>query len=299
MEWQGENMRDEVVSTGYTPRKHQDDVHRALKRFNVLCCHRRFGKTVMVINEIYDKALHNGLKNPHYAYIAPTYGQAKRVAWEYFKEFGKNIPGFDYWDGDLRIQIERSWMPEPDTVTIWLLGAENPGSIRGIYLDGCVVDEYAECDPIVWTQVLRPALSDRKGWAIFIGTPKGQNHFYDIYEVAATGANKDWYAAIYKASDTNIIDADELEAAALTMSDEEYEQEFECSFTAALIGAYYGKQIAKAEEDGRIGRVACERSVPVDTFWDLGIGDTTAVWFLQQVGREYHLIDYLEQGGVG
>jgi hypothetical protein len=285
----------QLVDTGYEPRPFQQMLHRKLMRFNVLVCHRRFGKTVFSINEMIDRALANEKKNPQYAYIAPTYGQAKRVAWEYIKDYTKGIPGVRVHEGELRIDIYRS--NSEDKIRFMLLGAENPGSLRGIYLDGCILDEYAECDPTVWTQVIRPALSDRLGWAIFIGTPKGQNHFYDIYMAARI--EETWFTAIFKASETDVVAASELKAARITMSEEEYEQEFECSFSAALVGAYYGKYIERLEKENRITNVPYDPAVPVHTFWDLGIGDATAIWFAQQVGQEIHLIDYLENSGVG
>jgi hypothetical protein len=166
-----------------------------------------------------------------------------------------------------------------------------------------ILDEYAQCDPIIWGQVIRPALSDHKGWAIFIGTPKGQNHFHNIYEQAKrlvdTGESKNWFATCYKASDTGIVDAEELLEAKATMSEEEYDQEYECSFTAALLGAYYGRYINEIDKKGKICDFDYDTSVAVDTYWDLGISDTTAIWFVQKVGREIHLIDYIENSGVG
>ena len=101
----------------------------------------------------------------------------------------------------------------------------------------------------VWTEVLRPALTERKGSAIFIGTPAGHNFFYELYQDALE--DPDWYAALYKASETGVVDAKELEAAAKHMSADQYAQEFECSFEAALPGSYYGKLMREAEEDGR------------------------------------------------
>jgi len=288
------NTTVKEVSTGYCPRPLQAVLHRSVKRFNVIVCHRRFGKTVWSINEMVDKGLRSTLKNPQYAYLAPTYGQAKRVAWDYLKEYTKNIPGRVANEAELRIDIT---MPDGNRIRFMLLGAENPGTLRGIYLDGIILDEYAECDPSVWSQVVRPALSDRLGWAIFIGTPKGQNHFFDIYEYAKTSDT--WYTSIFKASETNIINATELMAAKAEMSEEEYEQEYECSFTAALVGSYYGKLLDIAEKEKRIGVVPYDPNVSVDTFWDLGIGDTTAIWFHQQVGQEHHIIDHLEMSGVG
>ena len=287
-----------VVDLGYRPRPFQEVLHSCLKRFNVLVCHRRFGKTVFSIMEMIDRGMNNERHNPQYAYIAPTYQQAKRVAWEYLKDFCKNIPNAKANESELRIDIAR---PNGDKVRFMLLGAENPDSLRGLYLDGVILDEYAQCDPIIWGQVIRPALSDRKGWAIFIGTPKGQNHFYNIYEQGSQLMAKglDWHVAMYRASDTGVVDPQELLEARATMSEEEYEQEYECSFTAALIGSYYGKYMNDLEKRGKIIDFEIDRNVAVSTYWDLGIGDTTAIWFIQRVGNEIRVIDYIENGGVG
>jgi len=285
------------VSTGYIPRKHQAYLHKKLKRFNVLVCHRRFGKTVFSVNETISKGLRNPRRNPQYAYIAPTFTQAKRVAWDMFKDFTRSIPGVQTNEQELRVDIPRP--DRGDRIRFMLLGAENPGSVRGIYLDGVIQDEYAECDPTIWSQVIRPALSDRLGWAIFIGTPKGQNHFYDVHQVALQNQGHDWFQVLLKASETNIILPSELAAAKREMTEEEFEQEFECSFSAALVGAYYGKLIDQAEDEGRICDLAHDRALQVDTFWDLGINDTTAIWFLQQLRTQYRLIDYIENSGEG
>jgi phage terminase large subunit len=289
----------DVIDLGYRPRPYQQILHSRLRRFNVIVCHRRFGKTVFSIAEMIDQGLNNPLKNPQYAYIAPTYGQAKRVAWEYLKDFCRKIPGAKANEADLRIDIPRP--DKGDKIRFMLLGAENPDSLRGIYLDGVILDEYAQCDPIIWGQVIRPALSDRKGWAIFIGTPKGQNHFWDIYQnaISASVASDNWYVAMYKASETGVLDDEELAEAKMTMSEEEYEQEYECSFSAALIGAYYGKYINELEKKGRIIDFNYDPTCSVSTYWDLGISDTTAIWFVQRVGSEIRVIDYIENGGVG
>lgn len=283
------------IYTGYLPRPHQETLHSKLKRFNIIVCHRRFGKTVFAVNETIDQALRCMKKNPQYAYLAPTYGQAKRVAWNMLKDFVKNIPGVYTHEQDLKVVIERPALG--DKITIMLLGADSPGSLKGIYLDGCVLDEFAEMIPSVWGEAIRPALADRLGWAIFIGTVRGRNHFYEMYKWAEGRA--DAFRAMYKASETKILPESELEAARSTMSEEEYEQEFECDWGAALIGAYYAKYMNKAEEEGRIGKVPYDPSLAVSTFWDLGIGDTTAIWFVQVAGREYHIIDHLEMSGVG
>jgi hypothetical protein len=207
------------------------------------------------------------------------------------------LPGVSTHEQDLRLEIERPSLG--DKVKFMLLGAENPGSIRGIYLDGVILDEYAECDPTIWSQVVRPALSDRLGWAIFIGTPKGQNHFFDIYQTAIKNKDHDWFSAVYKASDTGVIPASELDAARREMEDEEYLQEFECSFSAALVGSYYGKLLDEAQNQGRLTEIKYDPALPVSTYWDLGIGDTTAIWFCQQYRDEFRWIDYVEMSGEG
>ena len=288
-------MQSKYIDTGYRPRPLQAQLHIAVKRFNVVVCHRRFGKTVFSINEMLDRSLNCQLKNPQFAYIAPTYGQAKKIAWDMLKDYSKLIPGVTTNEAELRLEIPRP--DRGDKIKIILLGAENPDGIRGIYLDGVILDEFADMNPIVWSSVVRPALSDRLGWAIFIGTVRGRNHFYDIYH---TGKERDdWYTAIFRASETNIIPESELDAAKGIMSEEEYAQEYECDWGAALVGAYYGKQITQAEADKRIRQVPYDPAISVDTWWDLGIGDSTAIWFTQKVAGEYRIIDSLEMSGVG
>jgi hypothetical protein len=300
-------MSIKKVSTGYIPRPVQLILHNAFKRFNVLVCHRRFGKTVLVLNEMIDRGIRNILVNPRYYYIAPTYGQAKRVAWDYLKDYCKNIPGAEPNESELKVIIPRPSLG--DKITFQLLGAENPGAIRGVYADGVVLDEMGEMGREIWGQVVRPALSDRLGWCIFIGTPKGRNLFYDLYQFASTGfwpdgealeeVPADWFAAMYKASETNIIQKGELEAARQTMTEDEYAQEYECSFTAALVGAYYGKEMNRLEEEKQITHVPYDAAAGVETFWDLGISDAMAIWFVQRAGREIHIIDYIEEAGQG
>jgi hypothetical protein len=204
--------------------------------------HRRFGKTVLAINELIDRGLNNPLKNPQYAYFAPFHGQAKRVAWEYMKDYTKQFPGINVNEAELRVDIPRP-NPDPtreDKIRFLLLGADNPTAIRGMYFDGIVLDEYAEMDPQIWTQVLRPTLSDRNGWALFIGTPRGQNHFYDIWKLAEKDVTGKWYYKMFKASETGIISKSELLEAQSMMSPEEYAQEFECFPPGTLVATIRG-----------------------------------------------------------
>lgn len=293
----GVGMQSKSISLGYTPRPLQEILHTKLRRFNVIVCHRRFGKTVFAVNEMLDQALRNTRKYPQYAYVAPTYGQAEKIAWGMLKNYTAQIPGVEYNEAKLRCVIPRPWLG--DHITIYLLGAENPDSIRGMYFDGVILDEFAEMDPRVWGQVVRPALADRKGWAIFIGTPKGQNHFYDAYRTALQNAHLGWFSIVYKASQTGVLPQEEIDAMRAEMTEDEFEQEMECSFTAAITGAYWGKAISALEEKNRFGKVPHDPNLQVDTFWDLGISDSTSVWFLQQTRMEVRVIDYLECVGDG
>ena len=298
-------MSIKIVETGYKPRRHQAILHRSMKRFNVILCHRRFGKTIYAINEKIDKALRNTLTNPQYAYIAPTYGQAKKVAWEALKMYTRDIPGVEYHETELKCTIHRP--ATKDKITIYLMGAENIDALRGMYFDGVILDEYADMNPEIWTKVIIPALSDRKGWAIFIGTPKGQNHFYDIFQFAKNGNPEkgdkgppdNWFHAMFKASETGVLPPDELESARASMAPEEYEQEYECSFAAALVGAYYGGQMEKAEAGGRITAVPYTPDLPVYTAWDLGVDDSTSIWLFQLYGKQIRVIGYIQESGCG
>jgi hypothetical protein len=280
----------ETIRCAYEPRPYQLDLHRSLKRFSVLVAHRRFGKTVFAVGQLVRNAGQCKLEAPRFAYIAPFYRQAKAVAWDYLKRYTANLPGATHHETELRCDLGNG-------ARIALYGADDPDSLRGLYLDGVVLDEYAQMRPRVWSEVIRPALADRQGWAVFIGTPMGRNAFHELYERAK--ADPAWLARLHRASETGIIDAAELAAARAEMSAEEYAQEFECSFDAAILGAYYGPLIAAAEAEGRIGRVPWQAGVPVHTAWDLGVNDATAIWFCQRVAGEVRLIDYYEASGVG
>ena len=261
-----------------------------MKRWGVVVCHRRFGKTVWAINHILRDALLSAKPNPRYAYMAPTYRQAKNVAWDYIKQFAGGIPNVKFHETELRCDL-------PTGARISLLGAENPDSLRGIYLDGCVMDEVADMPESVFPEVIRPALSDRKGWCVFVGTPKGHNAFHEVYEQSV--ADEDWLTAIYKASETGILDDEELKAAQQMMSADQYAQEFGCSWNANVPGAIYGAELEVSLREGRIGNVPYDPSQRVDTWWDLGVGDSTAIWFTQSVGRAVHVIDFYENRNQG
>jgi phage terminase large subunit len=274
----------------YTPRPQFLGLHERTNRWGVAVCHRRAGKTVSCINELIKRALMCDKQEPRFAYAAPFYAQAKDVAWSYLKRFTAVIPGVESHESELRVDL-------PNGGRVRLYGLDNYDRLRGGYFDGIVLDEYGDADPRAWQEVIRPALSDRKGWALFIGTPKGRNHFSEIWDQAQR--DSDWFTMMLRASESGLLDPAELIDARKTMTEDQYEAEFECSFQAAVIGAYYGREMQAAENAKRIVGVPHDPATLVHTAWDLGIGDSTAIWFAQMVGKEVHLIDYIENSGVG
>ena len=282
-----------AVTIDYEPRALQWTLHDALDshRFAVAVCHRRFGKTVCAINQLLKAALTCTRDRPRFAYLAPTYRQGKQVAWDYIQHYCRPVPSVQFNQSELRADF-------PNGGQLRIYGADSPDALRGIYLDGVVLDEYGLMPGNVFSEVLRPALSDRQGWAFFIGTPNGKNQFYDVAQQAK--ATDGWFFAEYRASQTGLIPDAELQAARLVMTQDEYDQEFECSFEAAVKGAIYSDQLAQARADQRITRVPYEPLLPVDTDWDLGVGDATAIWFTQSLKTgEIRVIDYYEASGEG
>lgn len=279
-----------TIDLGYRPREIFVPFHTRKQRWACIVAHRRAGKTVACIADLVDAALRDTSGNGRFGYVAPLYAQAKDIAWGYLKDHASKIPGATTNESELRVDFTNG-------ARIRLYGADNYDRMRGLYFDGVVLDEPADMPINAWPTVIRPALSDRKGWACFIGTPKGHNDFYDTHVEASK--SDEWFSALYKASETGILEQEELDAARKVMGQDRYEQEYECSFQAAIQGAYYATEMRKVMEDGRICRVPYEPSKPVVTSWDLGVGDSTAIWFMQQVGPERRLIDYYENSGVG
>lgn len=274
----------------YRPRKLVKSFHKRKERFAVIVAHRRFGKTVAAINDLIRTALTTERSKVRVAYIAPYYRQAKAIAWDYLLEYTQDIEGVSYNVAELRADF-------PNGARFRLFGADNYDAMRGLYFDSVVLDEPADFPANAWPTVIRPSLADRKGKATFIGTPKGKNEFWEIYNNAQN--NDKWFCAMYKADETDILEKEELEEAKLTMGEDRFAQEFLCSFEAAIQGAYYAQEMKTAKEEERITSVPYDPAASVITSFDLGIGDSTAIWFAQFVGQEIHLIDYYENSGVG
>lgn len=287
----GSHARSVEVVVPYLPRKVWLPFHNSKDRWRVAVAHRRAGKTVALINECIRGALTCSLPSPRFSYIAPFLNQSKAIAWDYLKHYAGAIPGTTFNESELRADL-------PNGGRVRLYGADNPDALRGLYHDGAILDEFGDMDPSVWTEVVRPALSDRHGWAAFAGTPRGKNTFYDLRNRGLKG-DPHWATWVLKASETGLLSASDLKDARDSMDESTYAREYECDFDASIEGAYYLKEMAKAEEDKRICRVPIEPTIKVDTWWDLGIDDATAIWFVQDVGQERRIIDYLEVSGEG
>lgn len=277
------------VEHAYLPREQFRPFHARDARFACMVCHRRAGKTVSTVNDLVVRALYTPKKNARYAYVAPFYRQAKDVAWQYLKEATEKI-ATRVRESDLRIEL-------PNGAWITLYGSDNPDAMRGLYFDGVVLDEYGDCRPSLWSQVILPTLVDRGGFAIFIGTPKGRNHFWQIYQRSQKEPN--WFNLTLRASESGIIKPEELAEMRAQMSEEEYQQEMECDFNAAVIGTYYSGLIQQLELQGRIAAhvVTHDPKFPVNVACDLGRSDNTAMWFWQETPRGLCVIDYYENQG--
>lgn len=278
----------------YSPRPQFQAYHDRTERFAKIVAHRRFGKTVGCINDKIRQAITNPRQfpPPRYSYIAPTFTQAKDVAWSYVKHYCSPIPGIKTSESELFVEFPHNG------ARFKLYGADNYDRMRGTYNDDVTIDEPAQMDPRAWPEVIRPTLADFNGGATFIGTPAGRDWFYKVDRDESGAELPGWFRLILKASETGIIPEAELKSLRSGLTEEQYAQEFECSFEAAVIGAYYGRLMAAAEADGRISGVPYEPTALVYTAWDLGIRDATAIWFAQVVGREIRIIDYYEASGV-
>lgn len=319
----------------YSPRPLQRLVHKERKRYTLLLTHRRFGKTVCAVCDLLRRALKYGHTRRAWraGYVAPFLKQAKKNTWDYLKYYAGAVPGASFNESELRCDL-------PNGARISIDGADNPKGLRGGYFDDLVIDEAADISRSFWTLVLRPMLADRRGWVMFTGTPQGMNNLlYDVYQqalasgghrndnaekanctalgtcdsgnvlhddmTAATAAkgSETWALFVFKASETGYIEVSELEQARKDMSEDEYNQEFECSFAAAVRGAYWSREIDALESEGRIGQVPFEPELEVYTAWDLGMDDAMCIWFFQiergGPSGQWRVFDYYEYSGEG
>lgn len=294
-------MKQRIVIP-YRPRNWAKIVHAAATRWIVLIIHRRGGKTTSAFNHLQRDAINKA--NTRYAYVAPTYKQAKRIVWGMAKFYSKNVPGVKYNESELLITYANG-------SEIMIVGSDSPDSLRGIALWGAFLDEYPLQSPIVFTEIISKALADHEGYCIFGGTPKGKGHFFRLYQVALK--NPDRYTLVYKTIDDSLeeesgdtIDSlrralaeDKRQVQDGLMTEDELQQEWYNSFEAAIRGAVYLAELAEMRKKGRVKTSIYDPRLPVYTVWDLGIRDAMAIGFFQKSGPEVRMIDYYENTGLG
>lgn len=291
-----------IIRPTYKPRQVFMPFHMRQQRFSVLVAHRRCGKTVAMVNDIIERATHNTRPNPRYAYIAPLLRQAKDIAWMYLKDAAAPYrPKIS----EAGLYVELTALPNNPRITIY--GADNPDSFRGLYLDGAVLDEFGNMVESVFKEVLLPALIDRRGWAVFAGTPNGPNHFRDMFY--SRKKDPSWFHSFLPVSKTKIIPVDDLAEMKKIMDPEQYEQEMECNFEASVRGAIYARQMDEVTQQGRIGHFPLDKISPTDVVMDLGFRDLSTMGFVQSrpdgivMGHAHgdnlkpikHYIDYIKQ----
>jgi len=280
--------RREVV-IDYAPREAFKAFHQRKQRWACLVAHRRAGKTVSAINDLIRAAVMCKSRNPLFGYIAPYRSQAKSVAWGYLKQYAAPISQAAN-EQELEITLVNG-------AKIRLFGADNADAMRGLGFDGVLLDEFGDFKPSVWGSIIRPALSDKQGWAVFMGTPKGKNQFWDVYQTSRMNP-EEWFSLRLKASDSGILPQSEIDAVKAQISEDQFMQEYETNFEAAIIGAFYGVEMRMAADDGRITEVKYDPSLSTYTAWDLGYRDDTAIWWYQVVKGEIHIIDYHSVSGA-
>lgn len=316
------------VTIPYKPRAWAKALHASLKRFSALVLHRRAGKTTGVINhhqryalddglerkrllylkpDLTDRQLHELINPPggrHYGHIMPARNQAKLVVWDKLKFYAKGIPGLKINEAELLIKY-------PKGHKLQLFGADDPDALRGPAFSGLSFDEYSQQPPKIFSEVLSKALADHLGYAIFLGTIKGKDHLYQTHHAAQH--SQDWFA-LWQDIDKSIATEDGITIQLLQqameddrklvgqglMTQDEFDQEWYLSADAAIQGAWYAKEMAAVKVENRITRVPIDRALPVDTDWDLGVDDSTAIVFTQSLRTgEIRVVDYYEASGEG
>jgi hypothetical protein len=260
-------------------------LHNNSKKRIVLVLARRSGKTVACVNHLIRSAL---ISNGIYAYVAPYQKQAKRVAWDMFKQYLHGV-SVEYNEAELSIKF-------PNKSKIYVLGADNSEGLRGLGLKGVVLDEIADMDADFWGKVVSPMLAKGDGYAIFIGTVKGKNHFYKMYINALK--DNDWHAALLDTYQAGNLSTLEIAKQKKDLSEEQFEQEFMCNFNTAIFGAIYSRELKELRGDGRITKVPYDPNFPIYTFWDVGFSDKTAIIWVQKANNAYYIVDCFEANGL-
>ena len=291
-------MPDVTLPNGWQPRAHQrrlwDHLESGGKRA-VAVWHRRAGKDSTAINWT-AVAAHQRIGT--YWHMLPTANQGRLVVWDGRDGQGRRLIDQAF-PRELRSAVRNERMTmELKCGSIWqVVGSDNYDRLVGANPVGVVFSEWSLTDPRAWDYV-RPILAENGGWALFIYTPRGKNHGFELFDLARHRGG--WFAEQLTVADTGVLTPETIaEERASGMSEALTQQEYYCSFESANEGSYYGKLLEQAEQAGRVTKVPQQPELAVDTWWDLGIGDSTAIWFAQRAGLEQHLIDYYECNGEG
>ena len=242
----------------------------------------------------------------NYWHLLPAANQARKAIWTAVDSHS----GIKRIDWAFPLEIRESTNDQEMLIrfkngSTWqVVGSDNYQGVIGSGAFGIVYSEYMLSDPNAWLY-LQPILEENGGWAIFNGTPRGRNHFFAIFETAQSEPG--WFCERLTVTDTGVFNAAQLERirreVAKERGDDEADnhirQEYFCSWDAAIPGSYYGKAIGELEAADCIGHVPYDPRYPVVTGWDLGVGDSTAIWFAQRTRTETRIIDYYEASGVG
>lgn len=249
------------------------------KRFNVLVVHRRAWKTVWAI---LDELITAIKEKWDYWYVAPTYRQAKKIAWRMIQKFWDQISGFTYNASELIVNYENG-------STISLFGAENPDSLRWLDLRWVIFDEYAQQPSNIYSEIVFPMINANGWWVTWIGTPKGKNAFYQLYQRALK--DERFYTMLLRHTDTKLLTDEQISDARKEMTEEEFEQEYNCSWEAYMRWSVYGKELSLAHSEWRVKEWLYDSTLWVYTFWDLGISDAMSIWFVQISNWQIRIID--------
>jgi phage terminase large subunit len=298
------SMRKELkLPSNFEPRRYQVAIMAAfdsgIKR-GVWVAHRRSGKEKTCLNIVAKKMWE---RVGAYYYVFPELAQGRKIIWD-----GADREGFrfiDHFPAELlegKPNDTEMKLRYKNGSLFQIVGSDRFNSVMGTNPIGMVLSEYSLQDPACWGY-FRPILAENDGWAIFNFTPRGENHAYDIYELAKADP-KNWFCQLLTVEDTGaikpeVLEQEKREIIRLYGNDALYRQEYFCDFSVPISGAYYAELISKAYRDGRVGHVPHETRLTVDTWWDLGINDKMSVWFTQSVGQEIRVIDYLEGSEQG
>lgn len=298
------NKQEIIIPHNYKPRPYQmglwDAMIESKKKRAIYVWHRRAGKDLLALNRILYSAMFEAVGT--YWHIFPSYAQGAKSVWQETNSEGRKY--IDYIpqeliakknEKELKITLKNGSIYQ-------IVGSDNPDSLRGAGIKGAVFSEYAEQDPRAWGTI-QPMLLENNGWAMFNFTPKGQNHAYELYKMAQKMPEV-WHSEIKTAEETGVFTQDQLEQVKAEILSEGktldfFNQEFLCSFNNPIEGAYYSKIIDDIDKQGRIGNYPYNPALPVYTFWDLGVGDATTIWFAQFIGNEVRIIDYIEDNNRG